>query len=467
MHDHPSALSEMSLLVVAVSVLAGLNIGLCCGKYSGLIGNAPFRAYFYSPPDTDIQELMAMLFLMQPLGALFTGHVSDALGRRRCLLAGAIFIASGCLIESLPSLANQIPFKTLLVGRAACGLGLGVLLPMVPLYISETALPQNRGIMQGFLGFFVSAGLLIAYVLQYCLLRKAEGWKICLASQFPLALCLCLVFYIIPESPRWLAQGSDRDGVRHVLSRLRSPIDKQELDAEVDMTMRQSKPARAVGWPDIAAALKEKPSLMAVGLMIWYQGCGIDTITQYAPEMLAHMSGHGADEEQILLGTVWLGVILVLSSSWAFFILDSWGRRPLLLLGAFSAASSMALLAIVETLELSTSVKFAWRMIGMMAFLIAFNVGLVPVCTVVPPELLSSRVRGKVMAVGGTAALIADYATVASYLSLTKQLGQAGTYAMYALINLILAVPAVIYIPETMGCDLDADTIGLLDKNSA
>merc|ERR1740138_1639112 len=102
-----------------------------------------------------------------------------------------------------------------------------------------------------------------------------------------------------------------------------------------------------------------------------------------------------------------------------------------------------------------------------MAFLIAFNVGLAPVCTVIPPELLSSRVRGKIMAVGCTAALIVDYATVASYLSLTKILGQGGTYALYALINLLFAVPAALHIPETMGCDLDADTVGLLDKNSA
>lgn len=457
------------MFVLALSLLSGLNAGLCIGKYSGLIGNVFFQSYFHNPSIAATQSLMAALFGMLPIGALSTGHFGDALGRRWCLIASATLMAAGCFIESLPLFVNQVSFEVLLVGRGTCGLAVGALLTLTPLYISETVLSEERGVMEVSYQLFIACGVFTDYVLQYFLLTGSNmevGWKVCLASQLPLALCFCLLALVVPESPRWLAQQSDQDGLRRELSRLRAPVEQQLLDAEVNMMINQNKPAPAVEWSGLLAAVKENNSQMAFGLLLWVQGSGIDTITQYAPEIFANPSdGSKADEKQALLSTVWMGLILVLSTPLPLFVIDTYGRRPLLLVGAIGAPLSMALLALGETLSLSISIRFIWRIAFVILFIVAFNFGIVSVGTVVPPELLASRVRGKIIAVGTAAAMLLNYASVTSYLSLRASIGNAGTFALYSLMNAMFASFAVTYIPETLGCELDADTSGLLEDD--
>lgn len=456
------------IFVIALSLLAGLNCGLCIGKYSGLTGNEFFLWYFHNPSMTAIQGLMAMLFGMLPVGALYMGHFADALGRKSCLIASALLILLGCFIESLPLFVEQVAFEVLFVGRGACGLAVGALFPLVALYISETALPENRGVLEVSCQLFVASGVFADYVLQYFLLTGSNmeiGWKVCLASQLPLAFCFALLALVVPESPRWLAQQSDPDGLRQALSKLRSPLEQQLLDKEVNIMMSQNKPAPAVGWSDLATALKENNSLMAVGLLLWVQGSGIDTITQYAPKIFANPSATGnAEEKQVLLNTVWMGLVLVVSTPLPLFVIDSYGRRPLLLVGAVGAPLSMALLSLGEILPFSLSLRFMWRVTFVILFIVVFNFGVASVGMVVPPELLASRVRGKIMAVGAAAAMVLDYTTVATYLSLRTALGNAGTFALYSLVNALFASFAVTYVPETLGCELDADTASLLEN---
>jgi hypothetical protein len=63
--------------------------------------------------------------------------------------------------------------------------------------------------------------------------------------------------------------------------------------------------------------------------------------------------------------------------------------------------------------------------------------------------------RAKVVALGTVMNWTADYAVVGSFLSLNHALGEAGSFALYALINLGAFVFVWLLVPETKGRQLE------------
>merc|ERR1719183_1105660 len=99
--------------------------------------------------------------------------------------------------------------------------------------------------------------------------------------------------------------------------------------------MTHTKPDPAVGWNELVSALSEKRCLISLTLLIWMQASGIDIITQYAPNIVATPSGNADnDAHDVLLSTLWVGLILVVTTPLPMCFIDTYGRRPLLIFGA-------------------------------------------------------------------------------------------------------------------------------------
>ena len=77
------------------------------------------------------------------IGALFSGYLTDKLGRRRAIQIGcAIWI-----IGSIISCAAQ-SIGMLIAGRFINGLSVGICSAQVPVYVTELAPPSKRGVRQ-------------------------------------------------------------------------------------------------------------------------------------------------------------------------------------------------------------------------------------------------------------------------------------------------------------------------------
>lgn len=102
-----------------------------------------------------IGAISALFCAGAAFGAIIQGWSSDRLGRRNALaLGGAIALLGTILV------ACSVNLPMLFVFRFITGLGLGQLLALVPLYISEIAPPHRRGLLTSLTGCGFSLGYL-------------------------------------------------------------------------------------------------------------------------------------------------------------------------------------------------------------------------------------------------------------------------------------------------------------------
>ena len=83
---------------------------------------------------------MSIALIGAAIGSLFSGSISDKIGRKGVILvADILFTAGAALMAFSPTIA------WLMVGRLIIGLGVGAASQIVPLYLSEVAPVEIRG----------------------------------------------------------------------------------------------------------------------------------------------------------------------------------------------------------------------------------------------------------------------------------------------------------------------------------
>lgn len=91
------------------------------------------------------------------VGAGIAGPVGDWFGRRVTIMMGAIIF---CLGGGLQTSAQNLGF--LYSGRLIAGLGVGIMVMIIPLYQAEIAHPSIRGRITGLQQFMLAIGATVA-----------------------------------------------------------------------------------------------------------------------------------------------------------------------------------------------------------------------------------------------------------------------------------------------------------------
>lgn len=155
-------------------------------------------------------------------------------------------------------------------GRFIAGLGIGILVTVCPMYLSELAPPSNRGWLVGHHAIFLVFGYVLASWLGFACYFATDknpsfAWRFPLSMQCfgPVVLLLTSVF--IPRSPRWLLQKGKLEEAWGVLVKLRkSPTDVDDLVAREELyqtkqqlALDQSK-LQSLGYGPWMAVVKKK-----------------------------------------------------------------------------------------------------------------------------------------------------------------------------------------------------------------
>lgn len=160
---------------------------------------------------------MAMSLIGATLVTTCAGAISDCWGRRPMLIiSSAFYFLSGLVMLWAPNV------YVLLLGRFLDGVGVGLAVTLVPLYISETAPPEIRGSLNTLPQFTGSGGMFLSYCMVFGMsLMESPSWRLMLGvlSAPSLIFFLLMVFYL-PESPRWLVSKGRMSQARKVLQML-------------------------------------------------------------------------------------------------------------------------------------------------------------------------------------------------------------------------------------------------------
>ncbi|KAF3494982.1 hypothetical protein DY000_02055950 [Brassica cretica] len=206
--------------VVLVSLAAAIGNMLQGWDNATIAGAVIYiKKEFHLEKEPKIEGLIvAMSLIGATMITTFSGPVSDKVGRRSMLiLSSLLYFLSSLVMFWSPNV------YVLLFARLLDGFGIGLAVTLVPIYISETAPSEIRGLLNTFPQFCGSGGMFLSYCLVFGMsLQESPSWRLMLGVlSIPSVLYFLLAAFFLPESPRWLARKGRMEEARHVLQRLR------------------------------------------------------------------------------------------------------------------------------------------------------------------------------------------------------------------------------------------------------
>lgn len=184
-------------------------------------------AVVYVKEDLDLETtveglVVAMSLIGATLVTTCSGAISDMIGRRPMLIASSLlYFISGLIMLWSPNV------YVLLFARLIDGLGIGLAVTLIPIYISETAPADIRGTLNTLPQFTGSGGMFLAYCMIFGMsLESSVSWRVMLGVlSIPSLIYLAFAVFYLPESPRWLVSKGRMLEAKHVLQKLRGVED--------------------------------------------------------------------------------------------------------------------------------------------------------------------------------------------------------------------------------------------------
>jgi SP family xylose:H+ symportor-like MFS transporter len=376
------------------------------------------------------------------VGAIAAGKPTEVYGRRRVLFALAVFYLVSAVGSALaPSLAVFVAFRFL------GGLAVGGASVVSPMYIAEISPAHLRGRLVMLNQFNVVSGILLAFLSNYAVAGVVESlsaWRWMLGVEAGPAALFFLLLFFIPESPRWLA-GQGRVGeARGILERMGETEVEREMAEIVASLEGRGERAQARLFQRRYA----RPIFLAWAVAMLNQLSGINALMYYAPRIFRMA---GAAESDALLQAVAIGGTNLVFTIVALFIIDHFGRRPLLLAGGLGAAASLGLTA---TGFSSADVSGALVLSGLLGFIACHAIGQGAVIWVFISEIFPNRVRAKGQALGSFTHWFMA-AVVSWTFPVVAQASGAQAFAFFAVMMALQALFAWKVMPETKGLSLE------------
>jgi sugar porter (SP) family MFS transporter len=376
--------------------------------------------------------------------AITGGSLSDRFGRRKMLLITSVVFIAGALVCAA---AGSI--QILILGRVVVGMGIGLASSVVPLYISEISPAKARGWQVSLFQLAITVGILAAYVADYAFTPSA-AWRWMLGLAVIPGALLGAGMLCLPETPRFLARHGHFDLARTVLIKIRGT---QDIEKEFQEIKAASQGSALRGHVSDLLLPALRPALMiGIGLAIFQQVTGINTIIYYAPYII-RTAGISSIQGSILatagIGTV--NVVMTLLSMW---LIDRVGRRPLLLTGIAGMIASLGALGYI--FHLSKGGEFAGLAVVILMFYVAsFAISLGPIFWLLIAEIYPLKIRGLAAGIAAGTNWLANFAVSLTFLSLLKLLGPSLTFWLYGVLATGSWLFSYFLVPETKGRSLE------------
>ena len=496
--------------IAFVVSLGGFLFGFDAGIISGVMS--------FAGPEFDLNEIQSGWVVSSPSFAamfamLFSGRLSDILGRRKLLIFVALFYAISAVFSAYSS-----SYEMIYIARMIGGLAFGAALVLAPIYIAEIATAKNRGklvtlqqlnIVFGFFAAFLSNYFFNKYnTIDNSFLNDSTVWRWMLGVEFFPAIIYFIFLFFIPKSPRWLFMIGKHKQAKEILINLHGEKLGLEEMLSIEKAANLDQNKSKLNVKDLFN--KSLRFVLIVGLVIGVlqQITGINAVYFYATSIFKQ-TGIGTDAS--FSSGVLLSTISVIFTFVAIYLIDRMGRRPLLLIGTAGISLSLLLcsygfnqatyqlkqanidafefinsndLSLLsdkvydndvefkievkkilgnqiyskndgEILESATNINATLILIGILGFIACFAFSLGPVMWVLLSELYPIKYRG--LAIGVIAfinSLISSLVQLIFPWELSN-LGNALTFFIFGSISLIGFFVLLKILPETKGKSLE------------
>lgn len=430
--------TPFSFIVSLIAALGGLLFGFNTSIISGAL---LFLKRDFSLTTLQQEQVVSVLLIGAVFGAFFGGFIADHFGRKKTLIFTAILFIAGTVC-----LSEAVGFDSLLFGRAILGIAIGIASMAVPLYIAELSPPQSRGALVSLNQLLITFGILLAYAVSLHYSNKSDWRDMFLFGIFP-AVLQGIGLFFIPETPSWLIGKGRYAQAEKILHKIRVSSIQEHLVQSKKKEDGQSKKS----WRELFKPRVRRPFLVGIGVSVFQQITGINTVIYYAPHIF-QIAGYGT-AQQAIQATFIVGIVNAVMTVIALWMIDRLGRRFLMIGGLIGMAVSLAVLGssfFGTGLALHTA-----ALGGLIVYVSFFAVSLGPCAWLIISEIFPQGIRGRAMGIAVFANWLSNYIVSLTFLSLLEVLGSGRTFWLYAFICLLGLWFVYKMVPETRGKTLD------------
>lgn len=476
---------------VVSNVLAIESFG---AKFPAIYTNATLKGWFVST-----------LLLAAWFGSNVNGPVCDKIGRKVDIICNVVIFLLGSSLQ-----AGATSPSYLFAGRAVAGLAIGSLTHVIPMYLAEISSAKIRGSLVSLQQLAITFGILVSYWIAYgtshiggtrcapeisytgallngrptfnpytdvppggCTGQTQASWRIPLAFQIFPALCLGIGMLFMPYSPRWLVEKGREEEALEELSRLRrKPADNHSVRIEflgIVAEVRFAREAMKEAHPDagpirqiinkylalISSWPKSKRIIVGCLTMMFQQFMGINAIIYYAPTIFGQL---GLDPNTTsLFATGVYGIVNMLATLPAIVLLDSLGRRPLLMSGAAGCFTCLAIVGSLVTVYgkdwPAHAIAARIAIVFVFVYDVNFSYSWAPIGWVIPSEIFPLHLRSTGISITTSTTWLSNFVIgLVTPVMLTVG-GMA--YFIFAGFSLAALLSVLFFYPETKGRTLE------------
>lgn len=461
---------QISRSLLASAVIAALG-GLLFGFDTAVISGAEQELQELFHPVAGLSSqwqafwhgfLVASALIGTIIGAAAVGKYADRHGRRATLIGLAVLF----FVSAIGS-AYAWDWWSFCIFRFIGGLGVGGASVVSPMYIAEISPARVRGRLVALAQLNIVVGILAAFLSNYVIGRMQLGeieWRWMFGMEaFPAAIFFALLFFT-PRSPRWLVAKGHFEEARRVLAQV-------GVDSEcggVDDELREIRESIDIEHHNLEEPFFQRkylqPILLAIAIAAFNQLSGINAVLYYSKRIF-ESAGFGATAS--LMNSVGLGTVNLFFTVIALAIIDSVGRRTLMIVGSIGYILSLGVTALVfyTQSEMSTGAEgVAVRQItqaggtivvvSLMVFIASHAVGQGAVIWVFLSEVFPNRVRARGQALGCFTHWVFAAAISQTFPLIAERSG-GNVFAFYAVCMVAQLLWVLLVMPETKGIPLE------------
>lgn len=336
------------------------------------------------------------------------------------------------------------------LSRFFTGIGEAALFGALPTYIGEISEPHVRGSWGNIVSISIYLGqFMINVVGGYCTIRTTAVIFGCI----PVIHIILMAF--VPESPYFYLMRNDVKEARKSLKRLRwmKDVEKELLRLTDDVNRQVSESGT---FKDLfVIPTNRKALLISIAIRGCQQLSGLSAFAVYTQYIFDQAGGHLSSTMSAIIFTA----ALVLSISGFAFIVDRFGRKPLMIFSNFTCFVVLLIVATYFYIAQETEIDIShlkWiPLAGMVSYIILCSSGLGILPTLMLGELFSASIKAKALCILNICFAIYVLSVSKLYQALSHHFGMFVPFYLFSACCLLGVIFSYYYVPETRGKTLE------------
>lgn len=463
---HNTRPSPLIIVLTIISSISGFMFGYDTGYISSALVSIKTDLDNKVLSYGEKEFITAATSLGALITALMAGLLADTFGRKPVIMFSNLMFLIGAAMQCA---AHTL--WVMIIGRFIMGFGIGIGSLVSPLFISEISPSRFRGRLTVINCLCITGGQLIAYGCGAGLDSLKNGWRILVGISLIPAAIQFIVFFWLPDTPRFYIMKGNLEKAKSVLARTHLGATEELIHEKVEeLSMLNNSIPGSNPFSKTFNAIKRVHSvpsnlralIIACGLQGIQQFTGFNSLMYFSSTIFKTVGFKDSTAVSIIVaGTNFVFTII------AFFIIDRVGRRLMLLCAIPGMLISLVVCAIafhylgvtfdgdhaiVQKEGIST-----WGIIvilGMIGYVASYAVGIGNVPWQ-QSELFPQDVRGIGTSFSTAVNWSGSLVISATFLTMLQNITPTGTFSLFAGLTLISWVAVWFCYPELSNLELE------------